>query len=78
MALSAALPSPADSSPPGSQRPHNITVNQAYAPNSDHEDEEDEQIHEQLDNIIAETPKNDILVVQGDWNAKVGPDAHQH
>ena len=25
--------------------------------------------------MFAQTPKNDILVVQGDWNAKVGKDA---
>ena len=28
--------------------------------------------------MIAKTPKRDILVVQGDWNAKVDPDAYQH
>ena len=47
-------------------------------PTSDHEDEEVEQFYEQLDSIIAKTPKKDILVVQGDWNAKVGPDAYLH
>ena len=26
-------------------------------------------------NVIDQTPKKDILVVQGDWNAKVGRDA---
>ena len=26
----------------------------------------------------AKTPKRNILVVQDDWNAKVGPDAYQH
>ena len=25
-----------------------------------------------------QTPKKDILVVQGDWNAKVGKDAHEN
>ena len=29
----------------------------------------------QLQNVIDQTPKKDILVVQGDWNAKVGRDA---
>ena len=57
-----------------SWRPHNITVIQVYAPTSDHEDEEVRQ----LDQIIAKTPKKDILVMQGDWDAKVGPDAYQH
>ena len=59
-------------------RPHNITVIQVYAPTSDHEDEEVQQFYEQLDSVITKTPKKDILVVQGDWNAKVGPDAYLH
>ena len=56
-----------------SARPYDITVIQVHAPTSDHE-----QFYEQRDSIIAKTPKKDILVVQGDWNAKVGPDAYQH
>ena len=59
-------------------RPHDITVIQDYALTSDHEDEEVEYFYEQLDNIIAKTAMKDILVVQGDWHAKVGPDAYQH
>ena len=27
--------------------------------------------------MIAKTPKS-ILLVQGDWNVEVGPDAYQH
>ena len=33
------------------------------------------QVYEQLDSVIAKTPKKDIVVVQGIWNARVGPDA---
>ena len=40
--------------------------------------EEVQLFYKQLDSIIAKTPKKDILVVQGDWNAKVGPDAYRH
>ena len=57
---------------------HNTTVIQVYAPTSDHEDEDVKQFYKQLDNIIAKTPKKHILVVQGDWYARVGPDAYQH
>ena len=32
------------------------------------------ELYDQLQNVIGQTPK-DILVVQGDWNAKVGRDA---
>ena len=58
--------------------PHNITVIQVYAPTSHHEDEKVEQFYEQLDSVIAKAPKKDILVVQCDWNAKVGRHAYQH
>ena len=34
--------------------------------------------YKQLDSIIAKIPKTEILLVQGNWNAKVGPDAYQY
>ena len=34
-----------------------------------------EEFDDQLQNVIDQTPKKDILVVQGGWNAKVGKDA---
>ena len=52
-----------------SVRPH-ITVIQVYAPTSDHEEEEVKHFHDQLDSIIAKTPKKDILVVQGNGKPK--------
>ena len=55
--------------------PFNITVVQAYAPTSDYDDNETEKLYDQLQYAIDQTPKKDILVVQGDWNAKVGKDA---
>jgi exonuclease III len=60
-----------------SARPHNITIIQVYAPTSDYEDEEIEKFYEEIERIIAKVPKKDILIVQGDWNAKVGPDAYK-
>ena len=54
--------------------PFNITIVQLYALTSDY-DNEIEEFYDQLQNIIDQTPKNDILVVQEDWNAKVGKDA---
>ena len=56
--------------------PFNITIVQAYAQTSDYNDNEIEQFYDQLLNVIDQTPKKDILVVQGDWNAKVGKDAY--
>ena len=55
--------------------PFNITIVQAHAPTSDYDDNEIEECYDQLHNVIDQTPKKDILVVQGDWNAKVGKDA---
>ena len=50
----------------------NITVVQAYAPTSDYDDNEIEEFYYQPQNVIDQTSKKDILVVQRDWNAKVG------
>ena len=55
--------------------PFNISIAQVYAPMSDYDDNEIEEFYDQLQNVIDQTPKMDILVVQGDWNAKVGKDA---
>ena len=55
--------------------PFNITIVQVYAPTSAHSDEEIENFYEQIQETIDKVPKKDILVVQGDWNAKIGEDA---
>ena len=52
--------------------PFNITIVQAYAPTLDYDDNKIEEFYHQLHNVIDQTPKKDILVVQGDWNAKGG------
>ena len=53
----------------------NITIVLMYVPTSNYEDNEIEEFYDQLQNVIDQTPKKDILVVQGVWNAKVGKDA---
>ena len=55
--------------------PFNITIEQVYAPTSDYNNNEKEEFYDQLRKVINQTPKKDILVVQGDWNTKVGRDA---
>ena len=55
--------------------PFNVTIIQVYAPTSGHDDNEVHNFYQQLQEIIDQTPKKDNLVVQGDWNAKVGRDA---
>ena len=56
----------------------NITVVQAYAPTPDNDDNEMEEFFDQLQNIIGQTPKEDILAVQGNRTAKVGKDAYEN
>ena len=55
--------------------PFNITIVHACAPTSDYDDNEIEELNDQPHNVIDQTLKKDILVVQEDWNAKVGRDA---
>ena len=47
-------------------------VIQVYAPTSNAEEAEVEQIYEDLQDLPELTPKKDILFIIGDWNAKVG------
>ena len=53
-------------------KPFNIMVIQDYAPTSNAEEAEVEQIYEDLQDLLELTPKIDVLFIVGDWNAKVG------
>ena len=53
-------------------KPFNITVIQVYAPTSNTEEAEVEQVYEDLQYLLELTPKKDVLLITGDWNAKVG------
>ena len=53
-------------------KPFNITVIQVYAPTSNAEETEIEQFYEDLQDLLELTPKNDVLFIIGDWNAKEG------
>ena len=50
----------------------NITVIQAYAPTSNDEEAEVEQLYEGLQDRLELTPNKDVLFITGYWNAKVG------
>ena len=52
-------------------KPFNITVIQVYAPTSNAEEAEVERFYEDLQDLLELTPKNDVLFIIGDWNAKV-------
>ena len=49
----------------------NITIIQAYAPTTDYDDDDVEDFYDLLREVIDQAPKKDILVVQGNWNAKI-------
>ena len=51
-------------------KPFNITVIQVYAPTSNAEEAEVEQLCEDLQDLLELTPQNDVLFIIGDWNAK--------
>ena len=53
-------------------KPFNMTVIQVYAPTSNAEEAEVEQIYEDLQDLLELTPKKDFLFIIGDCNAKVG------
>ena len=46
-------------------------VIQAYAPISNAEEAEVERFYEDLQDLLELTPKNNVLFIIGDWNAKV-------
>ena len=58
--------------------PFNIRIIQAYAPTTDYDDDDIEDFYDQLQEVIYNSPKKDILVVQGDWNAKIGEGARKN
>ena len=53
-------------------KPFNIMIIQAYAPTSNAEEAEVEWFHEELQDLLELTPKKDVLLIIGDWNAKGG------
>ena len=55
--------------------PFNITIIRVYAPTSSYDDSEEDDFYRELQALVDQTPKQDILVVQDDWN--VGEDAQE-
>ena len=49
-----------------------MTVIQVNAPTTNAEEAEVEQFYENLQDLLELTPRNDVLFIIGDWNAKVG------
>ena len=53
-------------------KPFNISIIQVYAPTTDHSEEELEEFYESVNSTIKEVKSTDVLIVMGDFNAKVG------
>lgn len=52
--------------------PININIIQVYAPTSDHSEDEVEEFYSQIKDLIKKLPKQEMLILMGDFNAKVG------
>ena len=57
--------------------PFNITIIQVHAPTSSYDDRDIDEFYREHQSLVDQTPKQNILVVQGDWNAKVEEDAQE-
>ena len=53
-------------------KPFNITIIQVCALTNNAEEAEVEQFYEDLQDLLELTPKEDVLFIIGDWDAKVG------
>ena len=53
-------------------KPFNITVIQVDAPTTNAEEAEVERFYDDLQDLLEVTPKEDVLFIIGDWNAKEG------
>ena len=53
-------------------KPFSITIIQVYAPTSNAEEAEVERFYEDLQDLLEQTPKKEVLFIIGDQNAKIG------
>ena len=60
-----------------SASPFNITIIQVYALASTYDDGEDDGFYRELQSLVDQTLKPEMLVVQCDWNAKVTEEAQE-
>ena len=58
-------------------KPFNIIIIQVYAPTSNAEEVEVERFFEDLQDLLELTPPKDVLLIIGDWNAKVGEERRE-
>ena len=54
------------------RKPFSITLIQVYAPTSNAEEAEVEWFYEDLQDLLELMPQKDVLLIIGNWKAKVG------
>ena len=54
--------------------PRNISVMVIYAPTMEYGEEDLEKFYETVEEVLKEIPKQDMKIIVGDWNAKIGND----
>ena len=54
--------------------PFKISVINVYAPTSSSSEEDVEAFYNDIEEALTQTDKKDILILTGDWNAKIGND----
>ena len=59
------------------ETPINLSIIHVYAPTAEYEDDIIEVCYEQIKDTTARIPKNDFMIIQGNWNATVGSDIHE-
>ena len=57
--------------------PMNITFVQVYAPTTEANDEEMDAFYGLVQEALDRIPKKDIVILMGDWNAKIGKSTHK-
>ncbi|XP_045477031.1 craniofacial development protein 2-like [Harmonia axyridis] len=53
-------------------KPTKLHIFQVYMPTTDADDDEVEEVYKVLEEKISKIPRKHIVIVMGDWNAKVG------
>jgi len=56
----------------------NLTIISAYAPTEDKGEEEKVEFYSKLERICSRVPKYKMLMIMGDFNAKVGREECRH
>ena len=58
-------------------KPFDIAIIQTYAPTSSYSEEEIEEHYEEVEMMIKEVKSTDVLIITGDFNAKMGKGSYQ-